>query len=126
MFQEQALNALKLTNARGDSVLEYLGKQAQMQQQLQHQQETQPNGHPQKVCASCHYSRYSKRFHKKFIFQIQPPVLVPKLIRKPSIERELPSLQYHRGSPALDSGAGSSRSDSPHQHPHAGGKYANF
>lgn len=33
-----------------------------------------------------------------------------KLIRKPSLEREL-SLQ--RGSPALDSGAGSSRSDSP-------------
>lgn len=33
-----------------------------------------------------------------------------KLIRKPSIEREL---ALHRGSPALDSGAGSSRSDSP-------------
>lgn len=33
-----------------------------------------------------------------------------KLIRKPSIERELGLL---RGSPALDSGAGSSRSDSP-------------
>lgn len=33
-----------------------------------------------------------------------------KLIRKPSIEREL---GLHRGSPALDSGAGSSRSDSP-------------
>lgn len=57
------------------------------------------------------------------IFQIQPPALVPKLIRKPSIEREIPSLQYHRGSPALDSGAGSSRSDSPHQHPHLGGKF---
>lgn len=42
-----------------------------------------------------------------------------KLNRKPSIEREL-GLQ--RGSPALDSGAGSSRSDSPrlvdHSHPH--------
>ncbi|XP_059058604.1 serine/threonine-protein kinase Warts [Achroia grisella] len=35
-----------------------------------------------------------------------------KLIRKPSLERE-PNL--HRGSPALDSGAGSSRSDSPRQ-----------
>lgn len=33
-----------------------------------------------------------------------------KLIRKPSLEREL---NLHRGSPALDSGAGSSRSDSP-------------
>ncbi|CAK1579629.1 unnamed protein product [Parnassius mnemosyne] len=35
-----------------------------------------------------------------------------KLIRKPSLEREL---NLHRGSPALDSGAGSSRSDSPRQ-----------
>ncbi|XP_078038122.1 serine/threonine-protein kinase warts [Augochlora pura] len=34
-----------------------------------------------------------------------------KLIRKPSLEREL---NLQRGSPALDSGAGSSRSDSPH------------
>lgn len=33
-----------------------------------------------------------------------------KLIRKPSIEREL---VLARGSPALDSGTGSSRSDSP-------------
>lgn len=33
-----------------------------------------------------------------------------KLMRKPSLEREIP---MHRGSPALDSGAGSSRSDSP-------------
>ncbi|XP_022921269.1 serine/threonine-protein kinase Warts [Onthophagus taurus] len=33
-----------------------------------------------------------------------------KLMRKPSIERDL---VLHRGSPALDSGAGSSRSDSP-------------
>lgn len=39
--------------------------------------------------------------------------LAPKIFRKPSIEREVP--QYQRGSPALDSGAGSSRSDSPHQ-----------
>lgn len=42
-----------------------------------------------------------------------------KLIRKPSLEREL---NLHRGSPALDSGAGSSRSDSPRltdlSHPH--------
>lgn len=40
-----------------------------------------------------------------------------KLIRKPSLEREI---GLHRGSPALDSGAGSSRSDSPRQseHPH--------
>lgn len=36
--------------------------------------------------------------------------LTTKLIRKPSLEREL---NLHRGSPALDSGAGSSRSDSP-------------
>ncbi|CAG9787061.1 unnamed protein product [Diatraea saccharalis] len=36
--------------------------------------------------------------------------LSTKLIRKPSLERDL-----HRGSPALDSGAGSSRSDSPRQ-----------
>lgn len=35
-----------------------------------------------------------------------------KLIRKPSLEREI---GLHRGSPALDSGAGSSRSDSPRQ-----------
>lgn len=34
------------------------------------------------------------------------------MIRKPSLEREL---NLHRGSPALDSGAGSSRSDSPRQ-----------
>lgn len=38
--------------------------------------------------------------------------LTTKLIRKPSLEREL---NLHRGSPALDSGAGSSRSDSPRQ-----------
>lgn len=37
-----------------------------------------------------------------------------KLIRKPSLEREL---GLHRGSPALDSGAGSSRSDSPRAEP---------
>ncbi|CAO1419896.1 unnamed protein product [Diamesa tonsa] len=44
--------------------------------------------------------------------------LAPKLIRKPSIERELApqSLHLPRNSPALDSGAGSSRSDSPHSH----------
>lgn len=49
-FQEQALGALKLTNGRGDSVFDFIGKQAQMQQ-LQHQQlqEAQSNGHPQKV-----------------------------------------------------------------------------
>uniref|UniRef100_A0A1A9WTD1 non-specific serine/threonine protein kinase n=1 Tax=Glossina brevipalpis TaxID=37001 RepID=A0A1A9WTD1_9MUSC len=39
----------------------------------------------------------------------------PKLNRKASIERELP-INYLRCSPALDSGAGSSRSDSPHSH----------
>ncbi|XP_073990977.1 serine/threonine-protein kinase warts isoform X2 [Rhodnius prolixus] len=39
-------------------------------------------------------------------------VLGTKLMRKPSLEREL---SLHRGSPALDSGAGSSRSDSPRQ-----------
>ncbi|EAT33905.1 AAEL013826-PA, partial [Aedes aegypti] len=39
-----------------------------------------------------------------------------KLIRKTSIEREIPpsSLHLPRNSPALDSGAGSSRSNSPH------------
>lgn len=37
-----------------------------------------------------------------------------KLIRKPSLEREL---GLHRASPALDSGAGSSRSDSPRADP---------
>lgn len=41
-----------------------------------------------------------------------------KLIRKPSLERELP---MQRGSPALDSGAGSSRSDSPRLPVDAGG-----
>lgn len=40
--------------------------------------------------------------------------MTPKIFRKPSIEREIH--QYQRGSPALDSGAGSSRSDSPHSH----------
>lgn len=37
-------------------------------------------------------------------------------MRKPSIEREIPTSSMHlpRNSPALDSGAGSSRSDSPH------------
>ncbi|XP_063632461.1 serine/threonine-protein kinase Warts-like [Cydia splendana] len=35
-----------------------------------------------------------------------------KLIRKPSLEREI---SLHRGSPAMDSGAGSSRSGSPRQ-----------
>lgn len=39
-------------------------------------------------------------------------MLGTKLIRKPSLEREI---NLHRGSPALDSGAGSSRSDSPRQ-----------
>ncbi|XP_045767943.1 serine/threonine-protein kinase Warts [Maniola jurtina] len=38
--------------------------------------------------------------------------LSAKIIRKPSLEREI---NLHRGSPALDSGAGSSRSDSPRQ-----------
>lgn len=39
-----------------------------------------------------------------------------KLIRKTSIEREIPQTTLHlpRNSPALDSGAGSSRSNSPH------------
>ncbi|XP_055384745.1 serine/threonine-protein kinase Warts [Condylostylus longicornis] len=48
--------------------------------------------------------------------KVLPGSLASKLMRKPSIERELPGLQFHRGSPALDSGAGSSRSDSPHSH----------
>lgn len=45
-----------------------------------------------------------------FFFPPGLPALSTKLIRKPSLEREL---SLHRGSPALDSGAGSSRSDSP-------------
>ncbi|KAI8123300.1 Serine/threonine-protein kinase Warts [Lucilia cuprina] len=44
-----------------------------------------------------------------------PKVMPHKLNRKASIERELP-MNYLRCSPALDSGAGSSRSDSPHSH----------
>lgn len=52
-----------------------------------------------------------------------------KLMRKPSLEREL---NIHRGSPAatMDSGAGSSRSDSPRQlsdmlsHPHLSRQYS--
>ncbi|XP_016951220.3 serine/threonine-protein kinase Warts [Drosophila biarmipes] len=43
-------------------------------------------------------------------------LLPNKLIRKPSIERDTGSSHYLRCSPALDSGAGSSRSDSPHSH----------
>lgn len=46
-----------------------------------------------------------------------------KLIRKPSLEREI----NFRGSPALDSGAGSSRSDSPRQsveHPQLSRQYS--
>lgn len=58
----------------------------------QNQAEAQLNGHSQKMTS------------------------MAKLIRKPSIEREMGGMQYHRGSPALDSGAGSSRSDSPHSH----------
>lgn len=41
---------------------------------------------------------------------VSAPPQPPKLFRKPSIEREIP--QFPRGSPALDSGAGSSRSNS--------------
>lgn len=48
------------------------------------------------------------------LFARRSQPLPSKLFRKPSIEREIP--QYQRGSPALDSGAGSSRSDSPHSH----------
>ncbi|XP_050329249.1 serine/threonine-protein kinase Warts [Bactrocera neohumeralis] len=49
--------------------------------------------------------------------KVLPPGLISaKLIRKPSIERETPLNYLHRCSPALDSGAGSSRSDSPHSH----------
>ncbi|CAG9772417.1 unnamed protein product [Ceutorhynchus assimilis] len=44
-----------------------------------------------------------------------------KLIRKPSIEREL---THPRGSPALDSGAGSSRSDSPRMADIHGSRYS--
>ncbi|KAL1513255.1 hypothetical protein ABEB36_002686 [Hypothenemus hampei] len=44
-----------------------------------------------------------------------------KLIRKPSIEREL---VHPRGSPALDSGAGSSRSDSPRMTDIHGSRYS--
>lgn len=43
-------------------------------------------------------------------YPVSAPPQPPKLFRKPSIERELP--QFPRNSPALDSGAGSSRSNS--------------
>lgn len=46
-----------------------------------------------------------------------------KLIRKPSTEREL---IHPRGSPALDSGAGSSRSDSPRMADIHSSRYAKF
>lgn len=51
-----------------------------------------------------------------------------KLIRKTSIEREIPqsSLQLPRNSPALDSGAGSSRSNSPHSQQQIGSGRAQF
>ncbi|XP_054725570.1 serine/threonine-protein kinase Warts [Anastrepha obliqua] len=49
--------------------------------------------------------------------KVLPPGLISsKLNRKPSIEREIPLNYLQRCSPALDSGAGSSRSDSPHSH----------
>ncbi|XP_055538509.1 serine/threonine-protein kinase Warts [Wyeomyia smithii] len=51
-----------------------------------------------------------------------------KLVRKSSIEREIPpsSLQLPRNSPALDSGAGSSRSNSPHSQQHTGSGRTQF
>ncbi|XP_013097410.2 serine/threonine-protein kinase Warts [Stomoxys calcitrans] len=50
------------------------------------------------------------------VAKVMPPSIMPtKLNRKASIEREMP-MNYLRCSPALDSGAGSSRSDSPHSH----------
>lgn len=80
--EDAALRALKLANGRIEAALDLLVKQ---------QQSEPVNGITKSPAAGL-------------------SVLNPKLIRKPSLEREL-CLQ--RGSPALDSGAGSSRSDSP-------------
>lgn len=55
-----------------------------------------------------------------FMFMPQKLPLATKLMRKPSIDRDLQpnnaSSPFFRGSPVVDSGAGSSRSDSPHSH----------
>ncbi|XP_053681773.1 serine/threonine-protein kinase Warts-like [Sabethes cyaneus] len=53
---------------------------------------------------------------------------ISKLARKTSIEREIPpsSLHLPRNSPALDSGAGSSRSNSPHSQQHTGSGRTQF
>lgn len=88
--EDAALRALKLANGRFEAALDLLAKQ--------HHTSSEPpvvNG-----ITKVPNSGMS--------------VLNPKLIRKPSLEREL---NLHRGSPALDSGAGSSRSDSPRQLP---------
>ncbi|XP_014258486.1 serine/threonine-protein kinase Warts [Cimex lectularius] len=82
--EEASLRALKVAGGRFEAALDLLAKQ--------HQSES-VNG----------------------LSKVANPgmcMLSTKLMRKPSLEREL-SLQ--RGSPALDSGAGSSRSDSPRQ-----------
>ncbi|XP_058831780.1 serine/threonine-protein kinase Warts [Topomyia yanbarensis] len=51
-----------------------------------------------------------------------------RLIRKTSIEREIPQSSVHlqRSSPAIDSGAGSSRSNSPHSQQQQGSGRAQF
>ncbi|GFG30077.1 hypothetical protein Cfor_06141, partial [Coptotermes formosanus] len=83
--EEASIRALKMSGGRFEAALEFLPKQQQQQQQ----QQNEPVNGMSKGASSA---------------------LSTKLIRKPSLEREL---SLHRGSPALDSGAGSSRSDSP-------------
>uniref|UniRef100_A0A1B0GJS0 non-specific serine/threonine protein kinase n=1 Tax=Lutzomyia longipalpis TaxID=7200 RepID=A0A1B0GJS0_LUTLO len=90
--EDQAVNALKQASGRPDGLLFAATKPTSSP-------ESPINGHsappPSKL----------------------PAPLATKLMRKHSIERELSqALQYNRNSPALDSGAGSSRSDSPHSH----------
>ncbi|KAL1123547.1 hypothetical protein AAG570_002624 [Ranatra chinensis] len=99
--QDASARALKLAGGRYEAALDFLAKQA----------EQPPNG----------------------LSKLPPnagiSVLSSKLMRKPSLEREL---NLHRASPALDSGAGSSRSDSPRQvmelmgggHPQLGRQYS--
>lgn len=82
--EDTALRALQLTGGRVDQAIDLLVKQS-----------------PQEIKSSCMAAAAAA----------YGAAAAPKLMRKPSLEREL-SLQQ-RGSPALDSGAGSSRSDSP-------------
>lgn len=84
--EEIASRTLQLTNGRLELALDYIQKQQQQQQQDQ--------------TSNSNNNNLNNKTNSGYT----------KLIRKPSIEREL---VIQRGSPALDSGAGSSRSDSP-------------